>query len=154
MNTTFETACNTLFEHLGKSKLMAFATSADDSVSVRTVNVVPIDGKLYIVTIRTSFKCTQIKKNSNVALCEGATKLTGWATLLGHPMSEQNKELSKRHQAANPTGFARYGKNPDAELIEVSLHTALVLAQKDGKAAGYHINFQDQTAQHIDGRML
>lgn len=81
----FEERCRELFEIFGESKNMVLSTSADDKVTSRMMSVIVLDGIFYFQTDITFRKCSQIFKNTNVALCTDNISVEGICSEIGKP---------------------------------------------------------------------
>lgn len=147
MKTTFENLSKEFWAQLGQGKEMAFATSEGNKVTNRMMVVLTYEEKLYMLTDVGSTKCAQIRKNENVALCEGMLQITGTARILGGTMDEGNKRLAQAYKKAYEEYFDQYAAMLDSIFLEVSPQSAVVYV---GETEGYKIDFASKTVVEIE----
>lgn len=151
MNEIVKKASEILEENIGQDKVMALATRNGDGVASRTVNVYTYGGCFYFVTEADSNKYEQINKNNHVALSVDAIQLAGHATVLEHPYSASNRQITDAVEAQLPEQFARYADHPVMRLIKVTpAHASFILLQT---GEGYVIDYTENTAFPIQHQM-
>lgn len=115
----YESILDEFWKTFGKGLEMALATSMNDDVTIRTVSVVPVDGKLYFLTFDQSVKYRQIQHNPHVALCVGPTYIRGTARITESLTAPESKKSWDALLAAFPDSMAMFSKMPGAVIIEV-----------------------------------
>ena len=106
-----------VWEQLGDHAEAVLATSVNNRVQARTVNMVVIDGVLYFQTSRLFRTTRSIAENPQVAMCVGCIQIEGDARLLGAPA--ENEAFCAAFKAAFPDCFAAYTNRPGEELFAV-----------------------------------
>lgn len=106
---------------LGKAKHMVLATCADDQVTARTMSCVNDGLTIYCQTGESSTKCRQIVSNSNVALCTGNMQIEGTASIIGHPLAEENEQFVELFKKKHPRSFRLYAHLQDETVLEIKL---------------------------------
>ena len=104
---------------LSEKKVMAFATSYKDHVSVRSVYVVSQDLIFYLIARRASNKIKDLQRNPHVALSVDAFQIKGKANILGHPLDPSNDRIVQETLVNGPDSLKKYFKYKNAVLIEV-----------------------------------
>lgn len=135
-----ETANVILEEPFGMASLTGLATVEDGIPSVRTVDVVYIDGTFYSVTCALSGKMRQIAKNPAVAISGDWFTAHGAGENPGHMLPEENQKIMDKIRAA----FAAWYDN--VHTNEADPHTILLRIRLTGgvlfcSGTRYAINF-------------
>lgn len=144
----YEKLSTAFWNQMGSKANMALATSLNDQVTVRTMAVAIEGGRLFMLTSDQSSKYPQIRQNPNVALCVGATQITGTASLPGRPLDAANAPLAAAYKAIYPE-YADSLSVPDYVIVEVAPQKA-AFSIEDGEDAGaYVLDFTDWTASKV-----
>jgi general stress protein 26 len=134
---------------LEKTKLMVLATCADDQVAARTMSCVSDGVTIYCQTGGSSTKCGQIAKNANVALCAGNMQIEGTASVMGHPLAEENGRFVELYKKKHARSFKLYAHLQDEVVIQVK-PTKVTLWKYDvfkgGKSYRDFLNISDGRA--------
>ena len=106
-----------VWKQLGDHAEAVLATSANDRVQARTVNMVVIDGLLYFQANRLFRATYAIAGNPHVAVCVGSIQIEGDARALGAPT--ENEAFCAAFKAAYPESFAAFTSRPGEVLYAV-----------------------------------
>ena len=117
----FNECYNEIKEILEKEKSIVLCTSNGDKVSARTVFFAFYKDCIYFVTSKAYSKCKQIEKNPNVALCLLNLQVEGIALFIGHPKSDENKEIYNKCLKNCPE-MDHYCKYKNTVLIEININ--------------------------------
>lgn len=99
---------------------MVLATSYNDKVTARTVYCVSDGKSVFFMTSKAYTKYKQIEKNPSVALCFDNMQIEGTAKILGHPVTDANRECISR--CVNVTeSFLSAAKYKNTVLIEITI---------------------------------
>jgi uncharacterized pyridoxamine 5'-phosphate oxidase family protein len=93
MELSYDIELENIYKNIGKSKIMALATSSQDNPTVRLVSCIRYDNKIFFQTGTDLKKYEQIYRNKNVALCVDNIQIEGIAKIIGKTNDEQNKEI-------------------------------------------------------------
>lgn len=113
----FQEAYTKFWQELGTSKKMVLSSSLNDIVTSRTMSVIILDEKLYFQTDKASRKYSQIKGNSNVALCIDNIQIEGSCNEVGAPAD--NKEFSNAYEKHFLNSYNRYSFLENERLFVV-----------------------------------
>lgn len=104
---------------------VVLSTSYQDHVTSRTVTVVPLEGALYLTSIKRpgAIKIEQIEKNPQVAICINTTQITGTATINGLVSAKDNAEIAALYKEKLPESYDRFATAPTAAFIKIELST-------------------------------
>ena len=110
-----------IIQLLKEQKNIVLATCENGKVTARTVYCASNELKIYFLTSKAYTKYKQIIKNPFVAMCFNNVQLQGRAMILGHPSSDENKEILEEcgHLEKELMYWAKY-KN--TVLIEVDIN--------------------------------
>lgn len=143
MKEYWQRACEVVRDSFGQRFVYALATSAEGQVNVRSVYSFMYNDKMYIITHSDSNKVKEIEKNPQVAMVYKAQRAYGIATNLGHPLLEQNKELSKIIRREMGDAYQQVVTESDENvcILEISVYRAVAYTA----IHKYDINFRDDT---------
>ena len=97
---------------------VTLATSDEDHVTARIVNVVVYDGKIAFQTSSNLKKFKQVEQNPNVAFSFGEVQIIGTAEIKGPPADEPRfQEIYKKKY---PKPFIDFDKMTTSRVIEVT----------------------------------
>lgn len=110
----FETAKSKVLSDLSGRSVMVLATSANDSVTARSMSTVLCDGDIFFQTDKNMEKSRQMRANGNVALCVDGYEIQGIASEAGtwNDNPRALAEYLKKHRSS----FERYAALP-AEVV-------------------------------------
>lgn len=95
-------------KHLHEYEDVVFSTSLNNKVTSRTMSYVNDQLNLYFMTSKRSNKCKQIKGNQHISLCTKNVQIEGIATILGHPMDDENRKVSELIKSKHPEYYKRF----------------------------------------------
>jgi uncharacterized pyridoxamine 5'-phosphate oxidase family protein len=104
---------------LKKTKHAVLATCAEERVTARTMSCVSDGLAIYCQTDSSYMKYKQIVENPNVALCAGNMQLEGTASILGHPLADENKRFAELFKEKHPGSFSTYSHLENEVVIGI-----------------------------------
>jgi general stress protein 26 len=119
MEINFNLLEKEIFSLLGDKKIMILATSWEDKVTARSMSCVIINRKIYCQTDKTFFKCSQIAKNPNVALCIDNIQIEGFAKIKQHPFAEENKDFIDIFKEKYKGSYENYSHMNNEVVVEI-----------------------------------
>lgn len=135
----FERSMSILSELFGRDFQFSLATVNDSKPSIRVVDTYYDNGKFWIVTYAQSNKVKEIENNSNVALCNYLYSFKGNAYNMGHPLTEENKEIRERLIKVFESWYFAHNNENDKDMCYVKIELTEGFFFKDGK--GYRVDF-------------
>ena len=93
------------WDSVKKEEVGLLATSANGSVTMRTVSPVYHEDAILLFTSPTSQKYAQLKENANCCISVGGCFLEAKAEFLGHTMTDENAALRAVYDAKQPGAF-------------------------------------------------
>ncbi len=109
-----------IIDRLKEQKNVVLATCENGKVTARTVYCTSNELKIYFMTSKAYAKYKQIIKNTLVAMCFNNVQIQGRAVILGHPSSDENKEILERCEHLDKE-FMYWAKYKNTVLIEVDI---------------------------------
>lgn len=139
MNKAFDKINNRLIKDFGKDRIMAMATSVDDTPTVRIIDTYYWNQSLYIVSHAGTMKVKELMRNKHVSLCTGLHEFQGEAINIGHLLKEENKELRELLIDAFSNWYFAHNDETDPKMcfVRVKLNHAFIHFNKNG----YHVDF-------------
>lgn len=119
-NLTFQQAVDLMFEKLGKSKIMALASSVNDYVMVRNVSCLFYDSKVWFKTDKNFRKTQQLYQNPRVALCWSGVQIEGMAENKGLVVEEPGRRFEGLYKKYLWGSYNKYSHEDTEIIIEVS----------------------------------
>lgn len=98
------------------------ATCADNRVTIRPMSHVNNGLTVFFQTGRDYLKVRQIRQNPFVAICVGTYEIEGTATLLGHPLADENRFFVEKLKVKHPGAYERWSACEDEVVIKVDIH--------------------------------
>lgn len=146
----FDECYKDVFNILNGLYEVVLATSYKDKVTARTINCILDKEKIYFLTSKAYTKTKQIMKNPNVAISKDNIQIEGYATILGHPNSEDSLFLKPiiENNENYKSYFAQYAKYKNTVLIEVDIKNITLYV---GLGSYRYLNFELREA-HAKGR--
>lgn len=142
MGKEFEKVDKILSREFGKNRKLYMATSLKNVPMVKIVSTCYWNGSFYLVAHESSETVQRIKKNRNVSLCSTASfhKFQGEAINIGHPLSDDNKEIRGILKKASKAWYDEQIEESDPAicLVQVKVNTAFTYANK----IGYNVDFR------------
>lgn len=147
-NITYEQAVDRMFEILGESRVMAFATSLNDYVTVRNVSCLFYDEKIYFKTDNSFRKTKQILGNPNVAMCWSGVQVEGTVKNKGLVVDEPGQRFAQGFEKHFKQSYNKYNHEKSEILIEVSPRYVEVWDNSDdGYAFQLFIDFEKKNLE-------
>lgn len=109
-----------IIDRLKEQRNIVLATCENGKVTARTVYCTSNDLKIYFMTSKAYTKYKQITRNPYVAMCFHNVQLQGRAIILGHPSSDENKEILQRCAHLDKE-FIHWAKYKNTVLLEVDI---------------------------------
>lgn len=109
-----------VYQKIEKKGIAVLATAcnpADSSISARPVSVVVIGDKIAFQTSTKLLKYQQISTNPSAALSIDNISITGNATILGHPLEEE--EFIEKFRVRHKSSFENYSSMQSNRVIEI-----------------------------------
>jgi len=119
---------------LEAEKTMILATAANNRVTTRAMSHVNDGLVVYFQTGREYLKSEQIRANPNVAISVGGHDIEGIATLLGHPLDEENSLFAKLYKEKHPQFTKIWSTYPEEIVVKVEIKLAKNWRYVNGKA--------------------
>jgi hypothetical protein len=108
IEVSFEESKERIAREIAKCPRLYLATSSGDSVSVRIMGFVSAGLRIWFLTDEKTRKYKQLAANPNMAIAGGdALQIEGVASLMGHPLDEQNSEYLRVFRVHRPEQFER-----------------------------------------------
>jgi uncharacterized pyridoxamine 5'-phosphate oxidase family protein len=147
MNQEFVKINRKIVKDFSKDRLMALATSVSDTPNIRLVDTYYLDGCLYIATHNALEKMKEIKENNRVSLCTNLNVFHGEAFNIGHPLSDDNKELRELLIDAFKNWYFEHNDENDPEMcyMKIKLSHATLYFGK----VGYEVDFVKSEVKKI-----
>jgi len=133
------------YSNFGFAKKMVLATCKDERVTARTMSVILINEIFYFQTDKTSIKYEQIAANPLVALCLDNMQIEGVATVLGHPLHDDNNLFAITFENSYKGSFDAYSSLNNEVLIEVKPNKITLWEYESGKPYRVFFDIQGQT---------
>lgn len=118
---------------LGESKVMVLATASHNKVTARSISCVCTGLDIFFQTDSTFVKASQIKENSNVALCFNNIQIEGVAKILGHPLDNENSFFIDLYKRSYENSYKRYSNLQNEILVRVCPSLITLWEYQDGK---------------------
>ncbi|MDF2543371.1 MAG: pyridoxamine 5-phosphate oxidase [Herbinix sp.] len=135
----FEKAMDIMNELFAKDYQFALATAKDNVPTVRFIDTFYDNGSFYVVTYSLSQKVQELMLNSNVSLCNNLYRFKGKALNIGHPLSNENKEIREKLIKAFEPWYFKHNNEDDENMCYVKIEPQDGFIYKDG--FGYKIDF-------------
>ena len=135
------------FQRLGESCYMVLATSSDDYPLASMMTCVVFDGAIWMQTDKKFPKYSQIMKNSQAALCKGATQIEGKAYICGHPMDKENEKFVQLLKKHHPESYEMYSRVDTQVVIKFVPEKAIDWLYEKGDSEIYHLDFVKEEVQ-------
>ena len=145
MGNQFAEKTIALWKKVGTHGIMAFATCADNRITVRQMSVIVCDGKFYCQTDETFLKYKQITQNPNVALCYKNFSIEGKCRIIGHPLDEANSFFADKYKKHFYLSYKSYSSLPTERLLEITPHLIYSWEYKLTKPYMEYFDFENQT---------
>jgi len=123
-----------IITELKSEKTMILATAADGRVTTRAMSHVNNGMVIYFQTGKDYLKCQQIRINPNVAISAAGYDIEGEATLLGHPLDEENSLFAELYREKHPQSTDLWSTYKDEIVVKVEIKLVRKWLYKDGKA--------------------
>jgi general stress protein 26 len=128
---TCELTAEEIIAVLEKEKTHAFATCADNRVTVRTMSHVNEGLVIYFQTGEYYLKTQQIRANPNVAISVGLMDIEGVAEIIGHP--KDNDFVLKKLGEKHPNAVERWSSLPNQVIVKIEIQMARQWRYVDNK---------------------
>ncbi len=138
-------AMEVMTENFGHVTEMCLASSANNVVSARDLNVCYRDGKMYVLSKLGNTLMHDIAINPNVGLCHGPHNMQGIARSLGHPLEEKNVAIRKQMKKEFSLNYDEYVTENDENMRIVEI--TLTHAETYTRYHRYEIDYVNQTAE-------
>ena len=125
--------CEDILAALASEKSIVLATAADGRVTTRIMSHVHDGMALYFQTGKDSLKAQQMRSNPHVAIHVAEYDMEGEATLLGHPLSEENSLFSALYREKHPQYTDLWSAYPDEIVVRVDIALVRKWRYIDGK---------------------
>ncbi|MGB3479041.1 MAG: pyridoxamine 5'-phosphate oxidase family protein [bacterium] len=102
-----------------ENSIMVLATSANNVVMARNINVANDKLDIYFFTWEHSRKCTQIRNNPRVALCKDKVEIEGKANVLGLMLSKENKKYTEIIRKRDPDAIKQWKNKPSMVIVKI-----------------------------------
>lgn len=145
MNDLFARALEVMDDNFNHMIEACLASSSHDVVTARDLHCYYADGKVYVMSKKSSLLIADISVNPNVALCYGASNVQGVAKVLGHPCDEQNAQIRKVLKKEMGLNYNEYSDERDSETLLVQIE--VTRAKTYTRFHCYRIDFVNQTAE-------
>lgn len=145
--TPFEKVNKKIEKEFAKDRNMALATSDQDVPSVRIIDAYYWQESFYIATHESSEKVRHISKNKYVSLATGKHEFQGEAYNIGHPLSEENREIRELLIEAFSSWYFRHNDESDPKMcyLRVKVNRAFTYFNK----IGYNVDFKTKTVERF-----
>lgn len=145
---TFPQAVDLMFEKLGKSKIMALASSVNDYVMVRNVSCLFYDNKVWFKTDKNFRKTQQFYQNPHVALCWSGVQIEGVAENKGLVVEEPGRRFEGLYKKYLWGSYNKYSHEDTEIIIEVSPKFVEIWdTSEDNYAYQIFIDFDKETVE-------
>ena len=118
---------------LEQEKTIILATEADNRITTRSMSHVNDGMTIYFQTGKDYLKCQQIRINPNVAVSVAGYDFEGKATLLGHPLDEENSLFAKLYKEKHPQYTDIWSTYPEEIVVRVDVEMVRKWRYVDGK---------------------
>lgn len=146
----FQEAKAVMFKKLGKSGIMALATTADDYVMVRNVSCLFYNDKIYFKTDKNFRKTQQLFKHPQVAMCFNVVQVEGIALNKGLVVDEPGRVFAKLYKEYLWGSYNAYSHEDSEILIEVTPQFVEVWdTDENNYAFQMFIDFKQETVEVI-----
>lgn len=140
---SYEKAVNIMFKKLGKSQIMALASSLNDYVMVRNVSCLFYDEKIYFKTDKNFRKTKQLLENPRVAMCWSGVQVEGIAENKGLVVDEPGHRFEEGYKKYLWKSYNKYSHTDTEILTEVTPKYVEVWdTSEDGYAYQLFIDFE------------
>lgn len=144
MENCFDRALQVMEENFSHMVAMSIGSTADGEVAVRDIHAYYKDGKMFFLAKQSNALMKHIQRNPKVGLCHGSHTMQGVATSLGHPTSEQNKQLRKELKRHFSLNYNEYVDESCQEMCIVQIR--LTSATTFSRYHRYEIDFDGKVA--------
>ena len=121
MELEYDIEVDKIYNYIGRSKIMALATSSQNHPTVRLVSCIIYNNKIVFQTGTDLIKYKQIGENNNVALCIDNIQIEGIANIIGRTNDEKNQEIMEIYKKHYKNSYETYFHCEKEILIEVIL---------------------------------
>jgi len=118
---------------LESEKKIILATAANNRVTTRTMSHINDGMVIYFQTGKNYLKCQQIHSNPNVAISVDGYDIEGKATILGHPLDEENTLFARLYKEKHPQYTAIWSTYPEEVVVKVEIEMVRKWRYIDGK---------------------
>ena len=118
---------------LAREKTVILATAAHDRVTTRSMSHVNDGMVIYFQTGKNYLKSKQIEANPNVAISVEGYDFEGEATMLGHPLDEENSLFAGLFKEKHPAYFERWSSFDEEIVVRVDVKSVRKWRYVDGK---------------------
>ena len=118
---------------LESEKTIILATAANNRVSTRAMSHINDGMVIYFQTGRNYLKSEQIRINPNVAISVAGYDIEGKATLLGHPLDDENSLFAKLYKEKHPQYTDIWSTYPEEIVVKVEIELVRKWSYIDGK---------------------
>ncbi|MCL2528167.1 MAG: pyridoxamine 5'-phosphate oxidase family protein [Defluviitaleaceae bacterium] len=118
---------------LESEKKIILATAANNRVTTRTMSHINDGMVIYFQTGKNYLKCQQIQANPNVAISVDGYDIEGKATILGHPLDEENSLFAKLYKEKHPQYTDIWSTYPEEVVVKVEIEQVRKWRYIDGK---------------------
>jgi uncharacterized pyridoxamine 5'-phosphate oxidase family protein len=138
-----------IYGHIGKSKIMALATSSQNHPTVRLVSCIINDNKIFFQTGIDLIKYKQICENNEVGLCVDNIQIEGIANIIGKTKDKQKDiikimEIYKKHYL---NSYETYSNTDKEVLIEIIPVRIIKWDYEKDKPYRIFVNVMDKTVK-------
>ncbi|MDR2660395.1 MAG: pyridoxamine 5'-phosphate oxidase family protein [Spirochaetaceae bacterium] len=138
-----------IYEHIGKSKTMALATSCQNHPTVRLVSYIINDKKILFQTGNDLMKYKQICENNEVGLCVDNIQIEGIANIIGKTNDKQKHitEIMEIYKKYHLNSYKTYSNIDKEVLIEIIPVKIIKWDYENGKPYRIFISINDKTVK-------
>jgi general stress protein 26 len=130
---SYEKLEHQLIDELKKHQIGVLATSEGESVTARTVRLIPDGLTIYCFTGIYTRKYKQIAANPNVAISANNLQIEGVAALKGQPFYKDNDRFIEVYKKIDPQAYERSSKRwfsrPDSSVIKITPYKIILYNQ-------------------------
>jgi uncharacterized pyridoxamine 5'-phosphate oxidase family protein len=138
-----------IYEQIGKSKIMALATSSRNHPTVRLVSCIISDTKILFQTGTDLTKYKQICKNNKVGLCVDNIQIEGIANIIGKTKDKRKDivGMMEIYQRYYLNSYETYSNNDNEVLIEIIPARIIKWDYEEGKPYRIFVDIKNKTAK-------
>lgn len=140
---TCEINAEDVLQALENEKILNLATCAGDRVTIRPMSHVNDGLTVFFQTGEDSLKVKQIQQNPLVAMCVGTYEIEGKASIIGHPLAEENQFFIEKLKIKHLNAFERWSACDDEVVIKVEPRKIRQWQYIDGKPFLAEISFTE-----------